>query len=139
MKRLHMLFIVLSGIILGIIGIVVLVNGKAVAKRCTAEATGTVVEIVEEENFNDEENRMEYTYYPVIEYKANGETITKKSSTGVSENTYKENDKIEIMYNPKDVEEYIIKGDNSSNMIGIIMIVVGAVITLFGTKKTLLG
>ena len=139
MRNGKMLIFMLGGILAIIVGIVMIVKGNALVKRCTVETQGTVIENVEQEDYDDENHTMRYTYYPVIEYKAGDKTVTKQSSTGTGEVKYKENDKITIMYNPDDAEEFIIKGDNSNNIIAIIFIAVGSVVTLVGAKKTFIG
>ena len=125
------IFVILFGIIFAGIGIFLLINGNELKKRCTAETVGTVVEIVREES-TDSDGDMEYTYYPIIEYKAGDSVINRKSSAGSSSSKYNVNDKVDILYNPNKAEEFIIKGDNSSNILGIIFIVVGIIVAIFG-------
>ena len=125
---------VILGIVIIAVGVFLTIKSKDLEKKCTAEAVGTVVEIVREET-QDEDNFTRYTYYPVIEYKAGDRTVTKQSSTGSGTSEYNVNDKIDILYNPDNVEEYIIKGDKTSNIIGIIFIVVGIVVSVLGVIK----
>ena len=120
------LVIVIALVFVGI-GAFSIIRGNELAKRCTEEAVGTVVEIKMEESLESDEygTHTIYTYYPVIEYKAGDKTVTKQSETGSSQSEYKINEKINILYNPQNVEEFIVKGDNSSNFMGIIFIVAG--------------
>lgn len=132
------ILVILTGLIFVGIGIYFYVNGKALSKRCTVEAVGTVVNIKVEESLEDDDGytRTVYTFYPVIEYKAGDKTVSKQSSTGSSSSSqYNVNDKLDILYNPNDVEEYIIKGDTSSNFIGILFIVAGVVVAIVGVVK----
>lgn len=141
--------VVLVGLLFVGIGIFVLVSGNAKVKRCTVETVGMVVEI-KEERTTDSEGDYQYTYYPVIRYQAGDRTITKQSSSGSSSNSrlslgavsfssskskYSVNDSIEIMYNPDNVEEFIIKGDKGSNIIGIVFIVLGSLAAVLGIIK----
>ena len=47
-------------------------------------------------------------------------------------------EKVEILYNPNKIDEYIIKGDNTSGILGIVFIVVGAVLLVATLGKGLL-
>ena len=131
------LVVIIFGIIAVGIGIFSIINAKELSKRCTVEAVGTVVGINVEEGTEEEDGyiRTVYTYYPVLEYNAGDKTVSKQSNSGSNSPTYKVNDKIDILYNPDNVEEYIIKGDTSSNIVGIIFIVAGVVITIVGIIK----
>lgn len=133
------LLVILMGIVFVGIGIYLLVKGNDMAKRCTAETKGTVVEVIEEveENNDSDGHSYSYTYYPVIEFKAGEETVNKKYSTGYgNRNKYSVGDQIDILYDPNKPTDYLIKGDKTSNMLGIIFIVAGAVVTLIGVVKS---
>ena len=129
------IFVILFGIIFIVVGIFLLINGKQKAKRCTEEIIGTIVEI-KEETSTDTNGVIEYTYYPIIEYQVGEKTITKQSSTGSNTSKYNLNDKIDLLYNPNNIEEFIIKGDKSSNYIGIVFIVLGTITFFVGLFKT---
>ena len=145
------ILVVLIGLAFVGVGIFILVNGNAKIKRCTEKTIGTVVDIKEEWT-TDSDGDDTYKYYPVIMYQAGGKTITKQSSTGTSsssklsigggitfsssESKYKINDKITILYNPNNAEEFIIEGEQNEGFImGIIFIVLGAITAIFGTIK----
>ena len=125
------LFVILFGVVFVAVGVFVFVRGNNIQKRCTEEIVGTVVEI-EREISTDSDGYQEYMYYPVIEYKAGEETVTKKYNVGSGNSKYNLEDKVTVLYNPDNVEEYIIKGDKSSNLIGIVFIVLGAVVVVAG-------
>lgn len=134
------ILVILVGIVIVGVGIFSLVSAKGLSKRCTVEAVGTVTEIKVEESFEEDHDgvtRTSYTYYPVIEYNAGDQIVSKQSNNGSGSPNYKVNDKIDILYNPDNVEEYIIKGDKSSNIVGIVFVAVGVVVAIFGFfKKT---
>lgn len=114
-------------------GIFIMFQGSELSKRCTMNTVGTVVRI--EKDIDTSENSsgtLKYTYYPVIQYTANNKIVTKKSSIGTGHKKYDENEKIDILYDPNNIDDYIIKGDISSNMLGIIMIISGVVLALSG-------
>ena len=140
------IFVILIGLLFVVIGIIFFVTGKAKAKRCTIDAIGTVVEIIETRS-RDSDGNYKYSYCPVVRYQAGDRTVTKESnissSTGStldlggisissSKSKYNVNDKIEIMYNPDNVEEFLIKGDNDSNLLAIIFIFIGSIAVIFG-------
>lgn len=122
---------ILFGIVFVVIGIFVTVRGNNMAKRCTTPAVGTVVRMDQEEDY-DSDGGYRYTYYPVIEYQAEGKIVSKKYSVGSGNPKYSINDKVNILYNPENVEEYLIQGDKTSNIFGIIFIVAGAVVVVAG-------
>lgn len=126
--------VIIFGIVFAIIGIFVIIKGNEQAKRCTEETVGIVIDIKEELS-TDDDGRTIYTYYPVIQYTVGDRTITKKSSSGSSSMAYNLNDKVDILYNPNKVEEYIIKGDKTSNIIGIVFIVLGIIVCIAGVTK----
>ena len=126
--------VIIGGILFVAIGIFLIIHGKAQAERCTEETVGTVIEIKEDTTIDDEGD-ISYTYYPVIEYKVGENTVSKQSSTGSGTSKYSVNDKVDILYNPNNIEEYIIKGDKSSNLFGIVFIVLGAVVFVLGIVR----
>lgn len=129
--------IIVSILFIGV-GIFCLTQANGLKKRCTVEAQATVIEIVREES-NDPDDFGSYTYYPVIRYQAGEQTVTKKSIDGSNPSRYSENDTIDILYNPDNVEEFIIAGDNSVTIIGIIAIVVGGLLFVISIWKMLIG
>lgn len=122
----------LVGIIFAAAGIVVMIQGDSLNKRCTEEAIGTVVEIICETSYSDTENQYSDTYYPVIEYQVGDRTISQKSRSGENPPKYKVGQQVEIYYNPNNVEEYIIKGDSTPTVLGIGFIVLGAIAVAVG-------
>ena len=106
-----------------VIGIFMLFNSDKLIKRCTIETDAKVVEYKEVIE-NEHENRingepLKYTYYPIIEYKANDRVISKQYQTGSNIRKYKEGESIIVLYNPDNVEEFIIKGEKGSKILGI--------------------
>ena len=132
------LLIILSGMVVLAVGIFLFISEKGLAKRCTTEAVGTVVDIKVEENLEEDDGitRTTYTYFPIIEYNAGDKAVSKQSTTGSSGSpSYNVNDKIDILYNPNNVEEFIIKGDTTSNILSIVFIAVGVIIVFIGIVK----
>lgn len=129
-------------IIIGIaaigLGIFIMISGNKLAKVCTEETTGTIVGILREEE-TDSEGYTSIVYTPQIEYKVGEQLVTAKGKESSNASAHKVGEQIEIKYNPNNVEEYMIKGDNSSNIAGIIWIVLGVIVLLVGIKQLLMG
>jgi len=134
-KRLMMIIIGLIAIGLGIFFIV---SAGNLAKVCTEETTGTVVGILRDEEI-DSEGYTSITYTPQIEYKVGEQLVTAKGNGSSNASDHTIGEQIEIMYNPDNIEEHMIKGDNSSKIGGIIWIVLGSIILLVGVVKFLTG
>lgn len=129
MKR----FFLFIGIVFIIAGISAIVMSKNYEKRCTVETVGTVIEIIEDISTDSDGNET-HSYYPVIEYKVGERIISKKSNTGSNSFKYHVNDKIAILYNSDKIDEYIIKGDKTAVLLGVIFIVLGFVAVIVGIK-----
>ena len=109
-----------------IVGVVVVFLGSGLQMKCTEQTTGTVVDIVCKEYY-DSDTGFTYSYFPVIEYQAGDRTITQMSNSGEYPSRYKVGEQVEICYNPNDVEQYIIKGDSSANIIGFACVGLGSI------------
>lgn len=129
--------VVVALVIVGI-GIFMIIKGNDLAKKCTVEAVATVVDFKEETNFDDDIG-ISYTYYPLIEYIVDGTTISGQVSSGSNRPAYNINDKINILYNPNKVDEFIVKNDGSSNFIGIVFIAVGAIVLILSIVSIVKG
>ena len=116
------LIIVLLGLIVIGFGVFILINGSRLAKVCTAETTGTVVGILREEEI-DSEGYTSIVYTPQIEYKVGEQLVSTKGNGSSNASDHSVGEQIQIMYNPENVEEHMIKGDNSSKIGGIIWLV----------------
>ena len=126
------------GIIAIGLGIFVLISDSRLEKVCTSETTGTVVGILRDEEI-DTEGYTSIVYSPQIEYKAGEKLVTFKGNGSSNASDYTIGEQIQIMYNPENIEEHIIKGDNSSKIGSIIWIVLGAVLLIVGLVKLIIG
>ena len=147
MKRILVIFL---GIVFVIVGIYVLVKENATLKRCTQKTTGTIVDIVEEWSTDSDGDRT-LSYYPVISYQAGGITVTKQSNIDISDSSkisiksisvssnktkMKINDNVTVFYNPNNVEEFFIDGEQKLNYLGAILFVFsGLFVTIAGIVK----
>ena len=128
------ILVILFGLIFAGIGVFILIKGNDLARRCTVSTEGTVVEIITEDS-TDDDGFTTYTYYPVIQYIANGKIVSKKSSSGSNPSKYNLNDRVDILYDPNKVEDYIIEGDKTTSFLGIIFIVAGLAVAIIGVIK----
>ena len=128
------IFVILFGLLFIGVGAFMLIIGNDLAKRCTASAEGTVVEIITEDS-TDDDGFTQYTYYPVIQYSVDGKNVSKKSSSGSNPSKYNVNDKVDILYDPNKIEDYIIEGDKTTSFLGVIFIVAGIAVAIIGVIK----
>ena len=110
-----------------VIGVYLLWSGAKMKRVCTEVTEGIVVDIEKELSSDNTSDSAKYTYYPVVQYTVGGRDITKKSSNGTTNFKYYKGDKITINYDPNDVEKFIIKGDNTILIIGIVFIILGSI------------
>ena len=106
-------------------------RASELAKVCTEKAEAKVVNMREDYEIT-EDNVTRYIYYPVIEYQANGKTVTGELSSSSSP-SHSVNDTVDILYNPNKVDEFIVVGENQHlaaiafGLVGVVFLVVGIV------------
>lgn len=127
------IFTILIGLVFAGIGVYMLKQGNEVAERCTQETVGTVVELVEESDISD--TTIDYSYYPVVQYNVGDQQFTKKYTTGSGTPAYYVDQQIDIKYDPNKPEDYIIVGDKSSNVLGIIFTAMGIFVAICGVVQ----
>jgi len=125
-------------IILGVIFIIVAINednsNKHLIEVCTGETVGTITDYhltnyYEEDNYGDKIERTRY--YPIFEYEINGETYSKQYEMGEDSKRFKIGEKITVMYDPANLDEYYVLEDMNTEgyragiYVGIVMIVLG--------------
>lgn len=127
------------GIIVGIlflgIGIFLYIKNDNLVKNCTVETQATVVDMKQE--ISSDTDSTTFMYYPIIEYKVNEDTIRVTMDKASNTPKYNINETITILYNPKKVKEFIVKGDQSSNIFSIVFMAIGVLVTGAGVKMAL--
>ena len=123
------LVLIIGVIFLGVGGFLYFKNQNLI-KNCTVETEATVVDMKQE--LSTDSDTTLYMYYPIIEYTVNGNTVRLTMDSGSNTPQYSINDKITILYNPNKTKEYIIKGDQSSNIFSIVFAGLGLIITGYG-------
>ena len=116
------------GIVFVGVGIFLYTHGAHLKKVCTSSNQATVVDF--EQDIDNESNSI--TYYPIVEYEVNGKKYNSRYSTGDTTHKYSVGQKITILYNPDNPNEYYIEGDNSDNIGAYICIGVGGLVTILG-------
>ena len=132
------IIIILIGLLFIGIGAYILFSGNEMKKKCTGIVTGKVVE-VEEERHTDKYGNTSTIYYPIVEYVVDGKIIRNKYNIGSNSEKYSRDTKITILYNPNKIDEFMIKGDMSSNIMGIGFPILGLIVIITGifNKKIL--
>ena len=127
----------LIGIIFLIIGIVILNNVKKKEKNCTSKTVGKVVDVVRHENYSTN-GGYSSSWHPVIEYNIGDLKYKKESIYGSAESKYAIGQDIEVCYNPKDNNEYYIKGDTLPKTLGTIFTIIGIGIMIIAVACALI-
>lgn len=134
MQRFGMLLV---GIIFIAVSVFMYFKNTNLVKNCTVSAVATVVDMREE--FSSDTDNNGYMYYPIIEYQAGERKVTTELGSGSSTPSYHINDKIDILYNPQKTDEFIIKGDSTSNILSIVFGVLGLGVFIYGIKIAIKG
>lgn len=130
--------VLLVGVIFLAVGIFILVKNNRLAKECTEKAVAKVVDMETEIN-TDTDSASPYYYYPVVEYEAGGKKVTVRMDSGSSTPEYNLGEEVKILYNPNNVEEFIVEGEKGSKIFSIVFIVLGGLVSLYGVKVAITG
>ena len=123
------------GIIFLAVGVFMYIKNNTLLKNCTEETIATVVDMKQE--FSTDSDSSSYLYYPIIEYQVKEDTIRVTMDKGSNLPAYNIDEKITILYNPNKVKEFIVKGENTSNIFSIVFMVLGIFVTGYGIKIAL--
>lgn len=69
-------------------------------------------------------------YYPVFEYRANGQFVRVESKVGSDKPKYKEGDEIRIFYDPDSKKNFYIPDSKSASVIGTVLTVIGIILAI---------
>ena len=123
--------VLIVGVIFLGAGAFLYIRNDNLVKNCTIEAVATVVDMKQEFS-SDSDSTSTYIYYPIIEYQVGENTVRVTMDKGSSTPAYEINEKITILYNPDNTKEFIVKGDSSSNIMSIVMIAIGVLLSGYG-------
>lgn len=98
---------------------------------CDASAAATVVEIVERRD-HDSGGHTYLGYSPKIEYNANGRDHQNVLPIIQSTSKYYVGQQLTVFYNRDNPAQFYVEGDKMLDLVGIIFIIVGIVVAVFG-------
>jgi len=93
-------------------------------KKNTAEGAAEVISYYTEISHSSKGGRST-VHYPIIRYEVNGQWYEHRSSSGRGSKPYEIGTLIRIMYDPEDPNNFIIYGDNTSYILGIVFMAIG--------------
>lgn len=123
------------GFVFILLGALSLKKTKEKSARCVAPAVGRVVRVDTEYEENDGNTHKKVSYVPVFQYIVNGNPVESPSNISSSDkNAYKEGDTADILFNPSNPSEFVIKdkSEKSSKGFGIGMALIGIAMILLG-------
>jgi len=82
---------------------------------CKISTTATVIDIREKWSRHSDGTRDHLVYYPVFQYRANGEMITIEHN--VSPSSYQVGDQVEMLYNADNPQQYYIPHSSGGNWV----------------------
>lgn len=124
----------LLGIIFLLVSIGMMSSYQKKNKICTAETSGTVINIVRHGTTSGDSSVSSEGYYPVYEFYAQGKTIQKESHIGRDRPMFQIGDHITVRYDPENPELFYVleeKQDLISKIfltVGIVLIVIACII-----------
>lgn len=128
----------LVGALFALFGILANKKTKEKSARCVAPAIGRVVRVNTEYEENENNTHKKTVYVPVFQYIVNGNAVENSSNlSSYDEKEYKEGDTAEILFNPANPSEFVIKGksEKSGKGFGIIMILIGVALILLSVTQ----
>ena len=120
----------LVGIVIVLLGFLSIRKGSQKKHRCTATASAMIVEVqTEKDEAGSENTHKKFTYTPIYEFVAGGNTIRKNG--GIYSHNKKEfnvGDTVAVKYNPDKPEEFLVNGKRGGNAFGVALMLFGLVI-----------
>lgn len=95
-------------------------------RQYTQEATARVKELKEKQS-GKSGRPGSIRYYPVFEYRANGQFLRVESKTGSDKPSWKPGDEVKIFYNPNSKRDFYIPGSTAALIIGAVSTVLGII------------
>lgn len=113
------------------IGTALLSGDSQKRKKYTGEATARVKELKKKQT-GKPGTPGSIRYYPVFEYRANGQFIRTESKVGSDKPPYKEGDELTIYFNPDARHEFYIPGSKSVRILGTVLTAIGILLAVVG-------
>ena len=133
----------LTGIIIGIVfwlmGLLIFISDYSKAKRCTAEATAVIVDVIKDEHWRYRKPGSGYVtyYYPVLEFVVQDKIYRVKTILKATRSdTYIKRNPLKIQYNPQNPSDLKLPGYSLwEGVIGMgFMFFLGAVFAYIGIR-----
>ena len=120
----------LAGIVIVLIGVLSIIKGLQKKKRCTVSAVAMIVEVEKDDDEAGREGtRKKYTYTPIYEFVANGNTIRRSGNIySHKKREFKAGNTVTVKYNPDKPEEFLVNGKSGGKSFGIALLLFGLVI-----------
>jgi len=116
--------VLLIGIFFFAIGVLLLVKEIKKKKNSTSAALAEVASYFTSVS-SDEDGGETYSYFPVMRYYIAGKCYEQKSDTGSGKKKYEIGQKVNILYNPDNPNEFMIEGDKNTFIAAVIGIILG--------------
>lgn len=119
--------------LLGLLSLILLTIGTGMIsteskkhKQYTQETTARVKELKEKKNGKPGKPGA-IRYYPVFEYRANGQFLRVESKVGSDKPAYKVGEEVKICYNPDSKRDFYIPGNTTAVTVGSAFTVLGII------------
>ncbi len=120
----------LVGIVIVLLGFLSIRKGSHTKNKCTASASAVIIEVqAEKDEAGSENTHKRFTYTPIYEFVAGGNTIRKHG--GIYSHKKKDfnvGDTVAVKYNPEKPEEFLVNGKSGGKGFGIALLLFGLVI-----------
>ena len=120
----------LVGIVIVLLGFLSIKRGSQKKNRCTAAASAVIVEVqAEKDEAGSENTHKKYTYTPIYEFVAGGNTIRKNGGIySHNKRDFNVGDTATVKYNPDNPDEFLVNGKSGGKVLGIALLLFGLVI-----------
>ncbi len=121
------------GVIFLLVSLINIIKRSIKTKRCTSQVTALVTDV--KEKVSKRNNVVSREFIPTISYNVNGKPYSREFTKAYAADTYHVGQAIDIMVNPNNPAEVNKLGSNNKAdlvmlVIGIVIIVIGAVLLL---------
>ena len=99
-------------------------------ERLRARAPGRVAEVVRRDSRTSEGRST--AWYPIIEFEADGRTISLESGEGDGRKRFYEGQAVEVLYDPDDPSCFRLEGFETTNLVGKIFTAIGLASIVIG-------
>ena len=114
------------GLLVTLLGVYMLYQEILKRVKCKEITKGTVVDFYEKTK--KENGREKIVRYPIFEYAANGIAVRNKYTTKSKMHPYELSDEVDIFYNVNNADEFYIKGNGDSFVLGTIVLIMGVLV-----------